>query len=58
MFARQNEGLASFAAHTCFLISIALCASESLSCRAAKPCLSTPNWNADIHLEIFTFRST
>ena len=37
-----GEGLAATAAHTCFLTSIALCASESLSCRARDPSLLHP----------------
>jgi hypothetical protein len=37
-----SEGLAAIAAHTCFLTSIALCASESLSCRARDPSLLHP----------------
>jgi hypothetical protein len=31
---KTGEGLAAIAAHTCFVFSIALCTSESLSCRA------------------------
>ena len=66
MFSRHAKGLVAIAAHTCFLISIALCASESLSCRARNPQLSH-QWQRNakpqgltcqIRLDIFTFRPT